>query len=717
MSVPDCILLGEPKSTRKGHLVAHQSLYRKYRPQTFGDVVGQEHIERTLRNAVAEGTVAHAYLFTGPRGTGKTTTARILAKALDCEKGPTGEPDGTCEDCIEIAEGRHPDVHELDAASRTGVDNVREEIIGRVNFAPTRGRYKVYIIDEVHMLSAAAFNALLKTLEEPPSHVIFVMATTHPHKVPETIQSRCQRFDFRRISIDDIAGRLRLIADGEGFEVPDAALTLMARHAAGGMRDAITTLEQLAAFTGGRIEVADVEGLLGEVDTAALLEITGLVARRDIAGCFRWVARFAEEGTDLAEFVRELTGHVRNLYVIAAVGDGHGIVDASAEEIAKLTAQAAEFAGPDRLSRMLDLLGELAAELRWSSDQRLSLEVALTRMARPQGEMTLEALAERVEGLERGGAGSSRVAPEPAGAAPLRSGSSPGAPAPSAPAPAAESSLRGAPPAGSGEPVATVVSQVPVTAVPAPEPPAVEAVVVEQHHAGGLSRGAARGAWPAVVAEIRKLKPGRAQLFGSAEVDVDSDGETLVVEFPADQSFGVQLAEEPEARELLQRALAAALGYAPPVRYQLGKGGVRAASPAGGSAGGSPLRSGSSPGALAPSAPAPAAESSLRGEPPADSDDEPIAEYYETGAGFAEPGVGHSVPSASATAAQSDDITRLLTEGLGAQIVAEHAAPPEALAGSDDEAAAELEAGDSDAATLYDDPGLFEADPREDETT
>ena len=302
--------------------MAHQSLYRKYRPQTFDDVVGQQHIERTLRNAVADGTVAHAYLFTGPRGTGKTTTARLLAKALDCEKGPTGEPDGTCEDCVAIAEGRHPDVYELDAASRTGVDNVREEIIGRVSFAPTRGRYKVYIIDEVHMLSTAAFNALLKTLEEPPSHVVFILATTHPHKVPETIHSRCQRFDFHRIGIDDIVGRLRLICDGEGFEAPDAALGLIARHASGGMRDAITTLEQLASFTGGKIGLADVEGLLGEVDSAALFEIAGLVAHRDIAGLFRWVAQFAEEGTDLAEFVRELTGHVRNLYLVAAVGDG-----------------------------------------------------------------------------------------------------------------------------------------------------------------------------------------------------------------------------------------------------------------------------------------------------------------------------------------------------------------------------------------------------------
>ena len=374
-----------------------QALYRKYRPKGWDEVIGQGHVVQTLKNAIAADRVGHAYLFAGPRGTGKTTTARILAKALDCDSGPTPDPDGTCEQCIEIAEGRHPDVYEIDAASRTGVENVREEIIGRVQFAPSRGRYKVYIIDEVHMLSAAAFNALLKTLEEPPSHVVFVLATTHPHKVPETIQSRCQRFDFRRIGIDDIVSRLRFICDAEKFDVSDPALALIARHAAGGMRDAITTLEQLASFTGGTIGLEDVEGLLGEVDSAQLFEIAGLVARRDIAECFRWVARFAEEGTDLAEFVRELTGHFRDLYVITAVGDAGGVIDATAEERSRLEAQAALFGGLDRLARMLDLLGELASEMRWSSDPRLSLEVALTRMARPQGEMTLEALAELVD--------------------------------------------------------------------------------------------------------------------------------------------------------------------------------------------------------------------------------------------------------------------------------------------------------------------------------
>ena len=234
-----------------------EALYRKYRPQIFEDVVGQEHIERTIKNAIEQDKVSHAYLFTGPRGTGKTTTARLLAKALLCEHGPTPEPDGTCDDCVMIANGEHPDVYELDAASRTGVENVREEIIGRVQFAPTRGRYKIYIIDEVHMLSTAAFNALLKTLEEPPSHVVFILATTDPQKVPETIHSRCQRFDFRRISQEALVSRLGAVCVSEGVEFEGEALDLIAHRAEGGMRNALTSLEQLIAFGEGKVTLED----------------------------------------------------------------------------------------------------------------------------------------------------------------------------------------------------------------------------------------------------------------------------------------------------------------------------------------------------------------------------------------------------------------------------------------------------------------------------
>jgi len=586
--------------------MAHQSLYRKYRPQGFDDIVGQSHITRTLRNAVAEDAVAHAYLFTGPRGTGKTTTARILAKALECEKGPTADPDLSCDQCIDIAEGRHPDVHELDAASHTGVENVREEIIGRLQYATTRGRYKVYIIDEVHMLSNSAFNALLKSIEEPPSHTVFILCTTHPNKVPETIHSRCQRFDFHRIGIDDLVERLKVISEKEGISVAEGSLTLVAKHAAGGMRDAISTLEQLSTFTGKQIELADVEGLLGEVDSSLLFELADLIADRDIAGSFRFVAGLAESGIDMGEFVRDLTSHMRDLYVAAAVGDATGIIDSTSEQLSRLTSQSVRF-GSERLGRILDLLGELGGQMRWSSDPRLVLEVTLTRMARPQSDLTLEALAERLEVLEAG----TPIATTPPVRKPTQTDSEhDSADETSAVKTQNDGAAEEAEPSGKALAGDADVEQ-PAPASSAPDEP----VIIEAPSSAKLDRAAAKRAWPGVLAEIRKIKTSRATFFVNTEVDVDADGHTMVVEFPADARFMMKQAGEPETRKLLNRALGTVLGFPPEVRFQLGRGAVRE------------------------------------------------AEDVDTGASA-------PVPASSQSAA---DVEKMLVDELGAQVIAEHA--------------------------------------------
>ena len=387
-----------------------ESLYRKYRPLTFDSVVGQQHIVSTLEHAITEGRLSHAYLFCGPRGTGKTTMARILAKALLCRnaeaaraEGASGcMPDGTCEECELIAEGNHPDVYELDAASRTGVDNVREEIINSVNFAPVRGKYKIYIIDEVHMLTTAAFNALLKTLEEPPAHVIFVLCTTDPQKILETILSRCQRFDFHRIGNEDIERRLAYVCEQEGFDYDDEALAIVARHAKGGMRDALSTLEQLSVFGNGTVHADDARSLLGEVSDQILGEFARAIADRDVAELYGLIRAQVEEGNDLLELTRDLVAHVRDVYVACVAGARAELFEGGAEQAEALAAEAAAFGEhpADRLARVLTVLDDAALEMRGASDVRLVLEIACTRLARPEADLTIEALAERVARLE-----------------------------------------------------------------------------------------------------------------------------------------------------------------------------------------------------------------------------------------------------------------------------------------------------------------------------
>ena len=562
-----------------------EALYRKYRPQIFEDVVGQEHIERTIKNAIAQDKVSHAYLFTGPRGTGKTTTARLLAKALLCEKGPTDTPDGTCDDCEMIAAGEHPDVYELDAASRTGVENVREEIIGRVQFAPTRGRYKVYIIDEVHMLSTAAFNALLKTLEEPPSHVVFILATTDPQKVPETIHSRCQRFDFRRISTEAMVSRLGAICAAENVEFEGEALELIAHRAEGGMRNALTSLEQLIAFGDGAVTMEVAERMLGAVDSTDLADIVRTIGARDAAACFRWVAEYVETGADMAQFVANLAEHMRNMYVMAVAGP-EVVLDVSEATRRELIQELPLF-GVDRLARLLGVLGDVAGELKTSTNPRLTFEIALTRMVRPDADVTLEALAERVETLERQLAGASVVAAAPvvpAGAA-LVGGAlgRPSAPAGSAPCdsqsvPLAEGGSVSAPTEGVA-PTATPVAVAPAPSTacapaPAPSAPAVAGSLSPEIVATLSNMAALQRLWAGVLASLKKSKAAYGVLFMNTKAVFDAAAGALLIEFPAENDFAFRAVQKPDVQaELAQALRREAHGDIP---FELRKGGASA---------------------------------------------------------------------------------------------------------------------------------------------
>ena len=566
-----------------------ESLYTKYRPQTFEQVVGQKHVVETLKRAVVEGRTSHAYLFCGPRGTGKTTMARLLAKALMCEKGPGQLPDGTCEQCRLIAAGEHPDVAELDAASRTGVDNVREEILSRVNYAPTLGRCKVYIIDEVHMLTPAAFNALLKTLEEPPEHVVFIMCTTDPQKILATILSRVQRFDFHSIGNDEMQAHLAYVCGEEGFTYDDAALELVVRHARGGMRDALTSLEQLSVFGNGNISVEAAQDFLGEVSGSVLGGVVNALAKRDVPALFGEVEKLMSSGRDLLQFTKELAARMRDVYVVAAVPCATDVVSARGADFEALRSEAAAFGSVDRLSRILTVLGDASSEMRTATNQRLVLEIAFTRIARPEADLTLDALADRVaflehelETLKKSGlpaATPSQLAPTPQ----VNQGTPATAPAtaPSAPAPAAAVQPATAPQA---------VAQ-PGATVPAPVAGRAGGVSPRPSRAASEPQGERRGAgrnpsrpagptepaavparpamtdpaelqrtWKRVVDNLVHEAPSKGSLLMSSS-PVSDDGEKLVVSLPKGSRFAAKMLERADVRETVDGCVRVAFGY------------------------------------------------------------------------------------------------------------------------------------------------------------
>jgi DNA polymerase-3 subunit gamma/tau len=487
------------------------ALYRKYRPLDFDEVVGQDAVVRTLRNAIARDQVRQAYLFAGPRGTGKTSLARILAKCLNCEQGPTATPDKTCNSCRTIAAGTSLDVIEMDAASQRGIDDIRE-IREHVVLQPVEGRYKVYILDEAHQLTDAAWNALLKLIEEPPPHLVFVFCTTELQKVLPTVRSRCQTFLFARPRLAELTKLLRHVVDGEKIDAPDAALSLVARSARGSFRDAVSTLDQLTAATDGQITVQAVLQLLGAVEEEALFRICDLIVDRDTAGLLNFVEDLAEQGQDLARLVNDLLEHLRHVLLVQHMGEVPESVPATPETRERLSAQANQLGEPD-VVRLIDLLAVAVDDVRQGGDPRLPLELALVKVTRPGADLSRQSLSFRLDQLE----GKVRGEPHPV------------APAPSAAQPRAD---------------------------PVPN----------------LDLEQVQAAWKqAILPAIGERSIPTASVLGEAR-PVELTDDRLVLEFPPDASFHRNRAEDPKNADLLAEVLYEVTGRRLTLAFAVGEG-------------------------------------------------------------------------------------------------------------------------------------------------
>jgi DNA polymerase-3 subunit gamma/tau len=505
------------------------ALYRKYRPQDFDDVVGQEAVVRTLRNAIELDQLRQAYLFAGPRGTGKTSMARILAKALNCAAGPTATPDKVCNACVSIANGTSLDVVEMDAASQRGIDDIRE-IRERVILQPAEGRYKVYILDEAHQLTDAAWNALLKLIEEPPPHLVFVFCTTDLAKVLPTVRSRCQTFVFARPRLPELVRVLRRIADAEQIEVPDAALALIARGGRGSFRDAVSTLDQLASATGNQIDVQSVLQLLGAVEEDALFRLCDAIVDRDTAGALTFLEELAEQGQDLGRLVTDLLEHLRHLLLVQHMGHVPDSLPVTDETRERLREQANQLSTPTVL-RLCDLLAVAVEDSRQGADPRLPLELALVKVTSPGSDLSRESLAFRVDQLEQ------RLT----GAAP-------------------------APP-----PAAAVTPAAPAAASPAVPKPAPEEAAATPVEAPPLGLDQLQDAWQrTILPAVQSRSIPVASLLGEARPSALED-ETLTLEFPAAADFHRRQAEEPKNVTVIREALYEVTGHRLAVALALGE--------------------------------------------------------------------------------------------------------------------------------------------------
>jgi DNA polymerase-3 subunit gamma/tau len=560
---------------------APASLYRRHRPRTFDDVVGQDHVVRTLRNAIEQGKVHHAYLFVGSRGTGKTSMAKILAASLNCVNGPTVKPCGECESCVAIATATSLDVIEMDAASNNSVDDIRD-LRERVGFAPVSGRHKVYILDEAHMLSTAAWNAFLKTLEEPPPHTIFVLATTEANKVLPTVVDRCHRFDFTRPSVPQIAAVVRRVADTEEIEIGDEAAALVARSATGSFRDALGTLEQLVAYSGRSIALDDVLAVLGAADADLVFGAVDAVAAGDARSALLASARLAESGRDLGRFFGDLEAHARALMVVQALGEVPSELRVTPEQDERLAAQAAAVAPAD-VVRLLDMIAAALRALKDGADARTQLELALVKAAEPAHDPTVKALLARIERLEaRVGGG---AAPQPAARAPSEPATAAGrtrvavtAQVEDQPPVAVATTVPGTPEGGAAEAKAaadeaadSVAKQLATEADPTP---AVTAVALVEPAAAApepsveFSREGFEEIWPAVLETLAADSPRTAELLRQATPMALAE-QGLTIAWPESAAFYKRQAEDPEKRELISQSIRAVTGASLRLAFEL----------------------------------------------------------------------------------------------------------------------------------------------------